>query len=193
MKRRFNNQYFTLRHGQTTQQTKGKKFTYKWPDIPPVKLTKKGEAQIRKAAKKLKKEKIDLIYSSDIYRTRQTSQIVAKELKLEVSFNKRLRDINLGIYHGKLKEGFYKDFPDRKKRFYMRPEQGESWNDCKERMLNFIKDLEKKHKNKTILIISHGDPLWLLSGAVKGFSSKRLLKELFNGNFVQVGELRKIV
>jgi len=187
-----NNQYFILRHGQTAQQTKRKEFIYNWPDNPPVKLTREGKKQIREAAKKLKKEKIDLIYSSDIYRTRQTAKIVAKELDLKVNFDKRLRDINLGIYHGRPKEEFFRDFPFKEKRFNLRPKKGESWNDVKKRLLSFLREVNKKYKNKKILIVSHGDPLWLLEGIAKGLSNKELLKEISKGHYIKVGELRKI-
>ncbi|MEK9134746.1 MAG: hypothetical protein AAB451_00345 [Patescibacteria group bacterium] len=39
----------------------------------------------------------------------------------------------------------------------------------------------KKSKNKNILIIGHGDPLWLLEGAVRRLSP-----------YIKVGELRKL-
>jgi len=192
MKLKLNNYYFILRHGQTTQQTKKKEFIYNWPDISPVKLTNKGINQIRKAAKKLKKEKIDLIYSSDIYRTRQTAGIVAKELGLKMNFDKRLRDINLGIYHGKLKEEFYHAYPLSIKRFVQKPKGGESWNDVRKRLSSFIKETDKKQKNKKILIVSHGDPLWLLEGLIKKWPNEKLIKEIFKSFYIRVGELRKL-
>lgn len=196
MKKNFKNKYFILRHGQTTQQKKNKKFIYKWPDTPPAKLTKTGISQIKKAAKRLKKKRIDLIYSSDIYRTRQTSKIISKELGLRLVFDKRLRDVSLGIYHGRLKKDFFcnSSFGIKSgiKRFSKKPPKGESWNDVKKRLLKFLKETERKHKKKTILIISHGDPLWLLEGILKGFSNKRLLNDISKGNYIKVGELRKL-
>jgi len=189
---KLNNKYFILRHGQTIHQEKRKKFIYNWPDKPPVKLTKKGIKQIEKAAKKLKSQKIDLIYSSDIYRTRQTAGIVAKELRIRANFDKRLRDINLGIYHGRLKKDFYQNFLLSAKRFSQRPKRGESWNDVAKRLLGFLKEIDKKDKNKRILIVSHGDPLWLFQGLVKGWSKKRLIKEVSTDSYIKTGELRKI-
>ncbi|MCH8741781.1 histidine phosphatase family protein [Patescibacteria group bacterium] len=193
MRKKLQNQYFILRHGQTTQQIKRAEFTYNWPDKPPVRLTKKGEEQIKIAAKKLKKERINLIYSSDIFRTKQSAGIIARELGLKIHFDKRLRDINLGVYHGGPKEALYKSFPDPRKRFYQRPKKGESWSDCRGRMLSFLRQVDKKYKNKRILIISHGDSLWLLEGAVKGLINKDILDENFvKGNYINVGELRKL-
>lgn len=186
---KLNNQYFILRHGQTIYQKKKRKMTYPWPDNPPVKLTREGKKQIKEVAKKLKNFGIDLIFSSDIFRTRKSAEIVKKELGLKVNFDKRLRDINLGIYHDRLKEEFYRDFPDLGKRFYQRPEKGESWNDVKKRLKNFLKDIEKKYKNKKILIVSHGDPLWLFEGIIKGWSNKGQLDH--KDTYIKVGELRK--
>jgi len=172
------NHYFILRHGQTTFQAKKKKFIYPSPENPPVPLTEKGEKQIETAAQKLKGKKIKAIYSSDFFRTRQTAGIVAKELGLKVKLDKRLRDLNLGIYHGKTKEEFYRELPKNSmKRFSQRPKEGESWQDVEERMRNFIKEIDKRHKNENILIISHGDPLWLIKGVVKGLTEEKLLKD----------------
>ena len=188
------NKYFILRHGQTTQQIKNKNFTYPpFPEKPAIKLTKKGEKQIKAVAKSLKKAGIDLIFSSDFFRTRQTAGIVAKESGLKVIFAKRLRDINLGIYRGRAKKEFYRDFPmDSKGIFSKRPPGGENWADCMKRMLNFLKDIDRKYKGKTILIISHGDPLWLLEGVVKNWSMEKLLKIKISKNDIKTGELRKL-
>ena len=189
------NRYFILRHGETIYQTRKKEFVYLWPEIIPVRLTKKGERQIKKSAKLLKTKGIDIIYSSDTFRTRQTAGIAAKALGLKVIFDPRLRDINLGIYHGGKKKEFYRDFPrTSKKRFSQKPKGGESWNDLKRRMKDFIRSVDKKHINKNILIISHGDPLWLLENAVvKGLNNQELLGEIsLKKNYIQPGEVRKL-
>ena len=183
------NKYFILRHGQTIFQTKKKGFIYPWPEKNPICLTEKGEEQIKLAAQKIKKEKIEAIYSSDIPRTRQTAKIAEKELGLKINFDKRLRDINLGIYRGKTKEEFYRDFP--RKRFYQRIKGGESWNDVKKRLMIFVKEIDKKYRNKNILIISHGDPLWIFEGVVKNWSIDKLLK-IRETNYIKTGEFKKL-
>ena len=188
------NRYFILRHGETVYKVRKEEFTY--PPLPKniaVKLSNKGKKQIKTAAKKLKKAGIDLIFSSDFSRTKQTAKIVANELGInKVYFDKRLRDVNLGIYHGGLLKYFYRDFPTHSKnRFNKKPEKGESWNEVRKRMLSVFKDIERKYKRKTILIISHGDPLWLLEGAIKNWLTAKLLKERQN-NHIRVGEFRKM-
>lgn len=187
------NTYFILRHGETAYQTKKKCFVYPWPDKPQIPLTQKGKEMVKRAAEKLTTKNIDKIYSSDFFRTRWTAEIVAKALDLKVNFDKRLRDTNLGVHQGKSKKEFYRDFPDPKERFDRRPKKGESWNDIAKRVVDFLKEIDKKYKNKTILIVSHGDPLWLLEGAVKGLTRQELLDEIFvEKNYIKVGELRKL-
>ena len=188
------NQYYILRHGQTIHQTKKKEWTYPWPEKKPVLLTKDGQNQIKKAAKELKNKGIDLIYSSDISRTRQTAEILAKELGVKIIFDKRLRDINLGIYHGRSKkEAFYRDFPIEIENMYNRkPPQGENWGMVRKRMTDCLNYIDKKHQNKTILIVSHGDPLWLLEGTTEGLDDEKLLERKIKKNYVKTGEWRKI-
>lgn len=189
------NQYFILRHGDTTYQIKKERFVY--PALPQnmkIRLSDKGKKQIKIVAKRLKKEAIDLIFSSDFLRTKKTARIVVKEINIKkVNFDKRLRDINLGVYHGKQKTDYYRDFPiiDSKKRFNIKPKEGESWNDVKKRLLNFLKEVENKYQGKKILIVSHGDPLWLFEGTVKGRPRRKMISDRKN-NYIQKGELRKI-
>ena len=187
---KYKNNYFLLRHGQTIYQTEKTDILYPSPENPPVTLTEEGENQIRKAAKELKEKNIDLIFSSDFFRTQQTSGIVAKELGLEVNFDKRLRDINLGIFHGGPKEKYRDFFSSREERFYKRPSEGESRSDVKKRLTDFLKEIERKYKNKNILIVSHGDPLWLLASLIKGFEKNEdFLKERYEGIYPDVGQL----
>jgi isoleucyl-tRNA synthetase len=100
----------------------------------------------------------------------------------------------MGIYHGGPRKDFYRDFPTHSKnRFNEKPPKGESWRDLQKRILKFFENINERFKGKTILIISHGDPLWLLEGAVKNWSFEKLLKIKINRvNFIKVGELRKI-
>jgi isoleucyl-tRNA synthetase len=171
-----NNKYILLRHGETIYQTKKNDFLYPWPDFV-TSLTKRGKNQIEVAADKLKSKNITLIYSSDFLRTRQTAKIVAKKLDLRVKFDKRLRDINWGIYQDGPVEDYCQFFSSKKQKFSKRPPKGESWRDVRKRALDLIKDIEKENKNETVLIISHGDPLWLLIGAMKGLNEDELLKK----------------
>lgn len=173
------NRYFLLRHGQTEYQAKRKGILYRRGE--KIELTEKGREQIKKAAEKLGKENIDIIFSSDVYRTKETSEIVGKKIKKKVSFDERLREIDFGDFHGKSKKSYRNYFLDAD-RFSKRPPNGESWGDVAKRLKSFLKEVEKENRNKNILIVSHGDALLLLSGIMKGEAL---------GNRFNLGELKK--
>jgi len=189
------NRYFLLRHGKTIYQTKKRTKIYPWPDVPPIKITKQSEKEIRRVARSLKKEEIDYIYCSDIFRAKQTAEIVAQELGLKIKLDKRLRDLNIGIYQGGNKKDFFRDFPvsDPKKRFDGRPQNGESWKDLKKRIKEFIADTEKRHHKKNILLVSHGDPLEILMGIVRNMRDKEISREIVTRKLhISPGELQQL-
>lgn len=187
------NTYFILRHGQTIHQTKKRGIVYGWPDdSPPAVLTKLGKKQVEKAVQQLKNEKIDLIFSSDILRTRQTAEIVARALDLKINYDERLRDINWGVYQGKSVLRAWAYYRNPKAKFEKAPPEGESWTDCQNRMVEVLREIEERHQGKNVLIISHGDPLWLLEGWIRGRNQNQLLKQRFSGKFIKTGELRKL-
>lgn len=171
------NTYFILRHGETPYQLQEEKILYPWPEPSPILLTEKGKEQIKAATKKLKEEKIDLIYASDMPRTRQAAEMVAQELAVEIIFDPRLWERNMGIYRGRPIEEYRRAFPIRKEKFSKPPLQGENWNDVKKRVLDLVKDIDKKHQGKNILIVSHGCPLWLLQGGLKELNEDELLEQ----------------
>ncbi len=198
------NTYYIIRHGQNIHQISNKKrkkpLIYPWPEKKPIRLTLQGKKEVLASAKILKKKNIGLIYSSDMFRAKQTSEILAKELKIKkITFDKRLRDGNLGIYNGRPKEVFYKEFfvVNTEERFAKRPKGGESWNDIKKRTADFIKSVDKKYKNKNVLLVSHGDPLWLLESVVRGYSNKKAFDAIFDKKIyklviMKTGGLRKL-
>ncbi len=191
-----NNQFYILRHGETEYQTRKKHMVYPAKgSLTSIGLTKKGRSQIVEAASKLKNRKIDYIYSSDFLRTKQTRLIVAREIgipKTNLFLSDKLRDINLGIYRGKSRKKFYRDMGKVPRNFNQRPEEGESLNEVSKRMVDFIKKIDKKYKGKNILIISHGEPLWLLEGAVKRRKKSDLMEGFVKKNYIQTGELKKL-
>ena len=164
-----------MRHGETKYQANGWNVLYSQKEQFILPITKRANAFIKRQAKKLKSKNIDLIYSSDYYRTKQTAKIVAGELGLEIKYDKRLRDNNFGAFSGKPEKDHKEYFSSKLQRFSKRPPKGENWRDVKRRTTNFLKEIDKKHKNKTILIISHADPVWLLAAFIKGFGEKQAL------------------
>lgn len=191
------NKYFLLRHGKTIHQAEKKDIVYEYPDdSPPCDLLEEGIEQIKLVSEKLKEKNIDCIFASDILRVKLTVEIVAKIIGYDlekVVYDKRLRDINWGIFGGKNKKEAWAYYDnDKMKKFEIGVPKGESWNQCQERMVAVLNEIENKYENKNILIVSHGDPLWLLEGYLKDKTQEELLEEKNKNKDIRTGELREI-
>src|SRR3989338_2873508 len=141
-----------------------------------AKLTEKGLGQAEKIAADLKKEKIDFIYASPLTRTQQTAKIIAKATGAKIIIDQRLTEIQGGVFNGRPIGEYMAFFENKAQRFTKTPPGGENYNDIKKRMIDFVLEVNAKHQNKTILIISHGDPLWVLTGAIQGFKNEKIVE-----------------
>lgn len=169
------NNYIILRHGQAASNQS--QVLSSWPEKFKNHLTKKGVKEVQKIIPKLKKERIDLIFASDLLRAKQAAQIIAEKLKLKVNFDKRLREVNVGTFNGKSVKKWNMFFANNLERFIKKSPRGENRREIKKRMIDFIKDINRKYSNKNILIVGHQDPLIILQGSVKELSEKEISKQ----------------
>lgn len=175
------NKYYILRHCESRKNNfdgRGSEIINTKLENDNFSLTEKGVKQAKEVAKKLKKEKIDLIFTSPFLRTKETAKIIAQELNLGFEIDQRLKELD----HGSICEGqdhylcvSKEEYPnlDFNKKFGL---DGESRNDAKKRMFDFIKEMESKYQGKKILLVSHADPLWLLEGISKNLNEEELFK-----------------
>ncbi len=182
------NEFFFLRHGEADSNVR--KITGPSVDMKKYtsRLTEKGKVQIKEIAGVLAKKKINLIISSPLARTRETAKIVAKVTKAKIIYKKELIDINPGIFILKPEREQNAYFKDRSVKFGTPPPGGESWNEAKKRMAKVFSEINSKFRVKRILIVSHGDPLWLLKGALEGFSNEEILR----APYPETGELYEV-
>ena len=192
-----NNKYFLLRHGESFSNVK--EVISSWPETGSFPLTLKGEKEAREAAQKIKEKNIDLVFSSDLLRTKQTSGIVSKKTGIKPLYDKRLREYDVGEFNGRPLGEWKNFFKEGMNKFKNAPPGGENYIQVKERVADFLKETEKKFSGKKILIISHQNPLTFLETEIKGIDTDNLasLKEiegrLEKGQRIKTGELREIV
>jgi len=188
--KKLNNTYYLLRHGRNIHQTELKDFCYGWPeDKKPCELDEVGIKEVTASGIKLKDKNIDLIYSSDILRAKQTAEIVASIIGIDkVIYNVKLRDLNWGVFAGGLKKTAL-DFYQDKDRMNNRPDNGESWGDLRKRVSAFLKEIDNKNENKNILLVSHGDAILLLEAWLHDWNFEEILEQ--RKNMIQTGELRR--
>ena len=131
----------------------------------PFSLTDKGKIQAVLVAKKIKDsfESINSIYSSDLVRAKETTEIISNILAIsKVTYDQRLREHDCGVLEGKV---FSEDLmtkyldPGNKDPNYRIPE-GESSNEMNERIKASFEEIVKKtDENRTIMILTHGGVL----------------------------------
>jgi broad specificity phosphatase PhoE len=192
MSKKYNNKYFILRHGEA--RSNKKKIISCWPEKFYNPLTLKGKKEVKKAAGKLKAKKIDLIFASDLLRTKQTAEVAGKELKLKPIYDKRLREYNVGLFNGKTIEEFREFLPTGMKRFKDKPPKGETYFDIQKRIFDFFREIDKKYSQKNILIISHQVPLSLLEANIKKISRREIFNRYLGREEkrIKTGEVREL-
>ncbi|MDP3696751.1 MAG: class I tRNA ligase family protein [Candidatus Taylorbacteria bacterium] len=175
------NTYFILRHGYTTRDERKKMIISADPKADKYHLTSEGHKQVEQTAQFIQNNyKIDLIYSSPFIRTTETAEIVAKLTHVKVNKDDRLKE----IVHGGCEGKSHGTCPFKDKKVAMddkHHEMGESWNDVRLRVFDFINETESKYSGKNILIVSHGDPLWLLTEISLGATGKEIIAEIEDG------------
>ena len=146
-----------LRHAQAENNTK-RILAGRTDGVP---LTKVGIEQAERIAKYLKSLDISAIYSSPIERASHTAEIVAKNSSLDYELDDRLTEIDMGKFtlvnyddllakHGNIFLKFYENDP------VIAEHKVETFPEVKERILDMVTHIVKKHKNENVILVTHG-------------------------------------
>ena len=150
------NTFYIVRHGQTNWNILGKTQGHGNSD-----LTYKGEEQAKELAESLRKNhNIDYIFSSDLGRAVQTAQILGESLNIKINETSALREMGFGKWEGLLIDEIKNEYADMYKTWRNKPHlvnipEGETLHIIKERVDNFINELNEKYDNKHILLVTH--------------------------------------
>lgn len=122
-------------------------------------LSEKGKIQVEKLGRRLKDEKIDFIYSSDLGRTKETlKEILKYHSHVPVVYDELLRERAKGIFEGR-SQIEHRDAREAsgQSRWEYRPEGGENFIDVRNRVGSFIEKITKQHsEDETVLLVTHG-------------------------------------
>lgn len=183
-KKFFQNRYFIFRHGHSSVQIEN--IIGRPSEDKNYGLTIKGREEVSISAKKIKKESIDLIISSDSERARQTSEIISRLVKADVFFDKRLREFDAGDFNGFNPEKIWKYLREDDDFIFSVFPNGESIGNVRHRIYDCLIGLEKKHKDKTIIIVSHEFPLMLLEWTLKGMEIEEIIESRCSGKIKKI-------
>ncbi|MBI2033580.1 MAG: class I tRNA ligase family protein [Candidatus Liptonbacteria bacterium] len=165
------NTFYILRHGESQHNLEGICGPPRDTDKYTSHLTEFGKKQIKAAARILLSKKIDFIFISSLKRARETAEIVAKYIKAPIQVADEIRELHPGIFEGKNYleyRDYFANLASGIDKFTHAPQGGESKLHVRKRMLGFYQDLNRRYRGKNILLISHGDPLWILRSALRG-------------------------
>jgi len=148
--------FILIRHGETDWNIDGR-----WQGQIDVPLNEKGIEQAGQIAQSLMSQKIDLIFSSDLSRARQTAEAIRNVTRAEITLDPRLREIHQGEWQGMLvteiQRRYRQAFIQRKNDPYnVAPPGGETALDVQQRVVAFINEISKRYPNKTVVVVSHG-------------------------------------
>jgi broad specificity phosphatase PhoE len=165
--------FIMVRHGES-EGNRDRRFT----TTNETPLTDRGREQAALAGRRIVRLfNPELIVSSPFTRARQTSEIIANELRLPIEIVHDLHERDLGCLKGQsydaLRELVRTDPSyDPANGWAWKPEGGESYEDVRRRVMRAIEDLRIRYAGREIVIVSHGGVMlsvWAhISGAWKG-------------------------
>jgi len=173
------NSYVGMRHGQAESNVT-KTLSTIVSNVDP--LTEVGREQLKEALVEVKKFGITKIVASPFQRTRETATYISEQLSIPLEYDDRLREISVGDrYEGQHIGEYHAQFRDPMHRWTCEGLGGcETLNDVKKRAMATLMDLEQRFENETILIVSHGTPLWMLFCGTAGYNEEECISVMGN-------------
>jgi broad specificity phosphatase PhoE len=160
-----------VRHGETDWNRVGR-----WQGGSDTQLNDLGREQARALADQLDGD-IDVVYSSDLARARETAEIVAAKLGLEVRLDPRLRERGFGGWEGLTTTEIEDRFGDAHRRWLAGEGAGaddaETFEDFSARVNHFLADLVRLHPDDEVLVISHGGSIRVIHALAAGLDYVR--------------------
>lgn len=167
-----------VRHGQSVKNLIGL-FSDEINEFP---LTSKGKAEAKKTGERLKRDGVDMIFHSPVLRTRQTAEIINKEIgNVPMISSDELIEVDSGTWDGKTihdknikkERDEYLALSAEDRYLVKRGHTGESWFDVEKRVKKLIDKVLTEHKGKTIVFVSHMGVNVLAQKVIQGITNEQ--------------------
>jgi len=193
------NRYFALRHGISTANEEGIIISHPANGVSDWGLSPRGvdECRRRLAPADLGtfafSRQETVVYTSDFRRALETAQIFCEQNELNAPVvDTRLRERNFGHLEGKPIDAYAlvwaRDDGDKDNQF----EECESTAALAARLRTLLTDFEARWRAKSIVLVSHGDPLQVLQTLLLGLrcNQHRSLPHLGNAELRDLGTMK---
>lgn len=153
---------YLVRHGETVDNA-----AHIMQGQTPGKLNAVGIAQAEEVARKMAHEHIDAFVSSDLRRSIETCEIIARPHHQQVVTTPLIRERDWGDFTGKLIPTLPKDPKDW-------PDNIESIERMKSRAQNFLTWLKVAYPDQVVLVVGHG----IINKAIQSVYYKRPMNQI---------------
>jgi broad specificity phosphatase PhoE len=126
-------------------------------DLP---LSEAGQKQAAAVAQLLQNYPIRHVYSSAMVRARQTGQLIAQALQVELRTLEQIQECDVGEWEGLDWDTIHRKFPEAHDQFKANPEVhpnfgGESYGDVLKRTRPVFRELLRQHAGESIAVVAH--------------------------------------
>jgi len=159
-----------VRHGETDWNRDGR-----WQGHSDTHLNEVGREQARRVAGELRD--VDVVYASDLARARETAEVIAGALGLDVRLDPRLRERSFGAWEGLTASEIESDFADAHARWLAGEGPGaadaEPFEAFGARVGAFLEDALERHPEETVLVVGHGGSIRVIHALASGLDYVR--------------------
>lgn len=171
-----------IRHGETEESGKGILLGHLSGH-----LSSKGKVDMKLTARAIKKLGLNpkIIFSSDLKRAQDSSEIISRELGLEIKYSQLLRERKGGASEGKTEKEIDWKLYEKTSFPHRRHIDGESFIEVKKRAKEFFDNILKEEK-QNLIIVSHSAFLSMLLSHIKNWSVKKSCQFSFNNSITVI-------
>jgi broad specificity phosphatase PhoE len=146
-------------HGTTTDNERG--ISSGWYDVG---LSDLGVQQSLDLWEKIKEKDLDVVFCSDLKRAIRSAELTFKD-HIPIIVDERLRECNYGKMNAVSSEAVE---PMQEKSITARFPEGESYEDVKTRIADFLEYLKENYDEKHVAIVAHKAPQLALDVLLNG-------------------------
>lgn len=166
-----------LRHGQAKNNIE-RVLAGRTEGVP---LTEQGIQQAQNIAKFVEKMNVSKIYSSPIQRAKQTAEIVANHNSLDLSFDDRLIELDMGKFTGMKYDEIFNTHGNVFMKFYSGDVEiahngVETFAEVKKRVLSIVDLCLNEHQDQNVLLVTHMDPIKAMLSTVMELKPESLFE-----------------
>jgi len=123
-------------------------------------LNERGLIQAQDLARELKNFPVKYIYSSPLYRARQTAEAIGQQCGVKVKIEESFNNIELGSWEGRFMKEIAEQYPEEWELWVYNPEKlrvkdMETLYDVQKRAKTCLDNLVSKHGGETLVVVSH--------------------------------------